>query len=284
MLKTEHMSNQRKLLRLLQFISYLQQKPNKSIQQLARLLETTERTAYRYVELIRSCGFDLQQDHLKRFYLVQEETTELRFSTEEATYLQQLILTSGKRNKLKDAVLRKIYMASDIQILAGNLVYAKNGLIVERLAQAIAEKKQVTLKKYQSIHSESISDRMVEPFGFTDNFHTVMAFEPSSAKNKTYHLERIASVEVSSRNFQHEKEHEQQIPDAFGFSYSGKKYPISMDLSLKEYLLLKDAYPLTSAFVKYNAKSQRYELRMEVNSLVPVERMGIGENSKGQKT
>jgi proteasome accessory factor C len=268
------MSNQRKILRVLQFISYLEQKPPKAVQHLAEMLETTERTVYRYLDLIRECGFDLQKDKFNRFFIEGEQGTGVRFTSEEAAFLKQLILTTGKQNKLKDSLISKIYLASDIQISAAHLVNAKNGLIVERLAQAMANKEQVILKRYHSINTESISDRVVEPFGFTDNYHTVMAFEPSSQKNKTYHLDRITSVEFNNLPFAHEEKHEQQIPDAFGFSYAGVKYPLALDLTLKQYLLLKNQYPLIIPYVKYHAKKDRFELRMEVNSLEPVGRMG----------
>lgn len=147
-----------------------------------------------------------------------------------------------------------MYLGSDIKIAASHLVNAKNGQIVERLAQAIANKEQVILKRYHSINSETISDRLVEPFGFTDNYHTVMAFEVASAKNKTYHLDRITAIEFNNRGFTFEVKHEHQIPDAFGFSFQGEKHDVELDLTLKAYLLLKEEYPLTIPNVKYNSK------------------------------
>ena len=56
------MLNQRKILRVLQLIATLEVQPSKSIQHLAKLLETTDRTVYRYLDLIRACSFDLQRD------------------------------------------------------------------------------------------------------------------------------------------------------------------------------------------------------------------------------
>jgi proteasome accessory factor C len=270
------MLNQRKILRVLQFISYLEQRPAKAVKQLADMLETTERTVYRYLDLVRECGFDLHRDKFNRFFIHNDSTSGIRFTTEEAEYLKQLVLTSGKRNKLKDAVLSKIYLASDVAIVAGHLVNARNGRIVERLAQAIANKEQVTLKRYHSINSETISDRLVEPFGFTDNYHTVMAFEVASAKNKTYHLDRITAVEFNNRPFCSEEKHEQQIPDAFGFSFQGERHQVELDLSLKAYLLLKDEYPLTIPYVKYNTNKDCYELKIEVNNLKPIQRFMRG--------
>ncbi len=186
------MLNQHKILRVLQFISFLEQEPSKTVAQLASLLDTTERTVYRYLDLVKECGFDLQRDKINRFFIVNDRSNGVRFTPEEADFLKQLVLTNGKKSKLKDAVLSKIYLSSDTTIVAGHLINVKNGKVVEKLSQAIANKEQVVLKKYQSINSETISDRVVEPFGFTDNYCTVMAFEPASLKNKLYSIDRIA--------------------------------------------------------------------------------------------
>jgi proteasome accessory factor C len=272
------MLNQHKILRVLQFISFLEQEPSKSVVQLASLLDTTDRTVYRYLDLVKECGFDLQRDKINRFFIVNDRNNGVRFTPEEADYLKQLVLTNGKKSKLKDAVLSKIYLSSDATIVAGHLINVKNGKIVEKLSNAIANKEQVILKKYQSINSESISDRVVEPFGFTDNYCTVMAFEPASLKNKTYNIERIASVELNNQNCSFESEYKEQIPDAFGFAFSGEKFPVNLELSLKQYLLLKNDFPMTTPHFKFNAKKDLYELNIEVNDLTPVERFlrGLG--------
>jgi predicted DNA-binding transcriptional regulator YafY len=270
------MLNQRKILRVLQFIAYLEQNPPKGVRQLSEMLETTERTVYRYLDLIRECGFDLHRDKYNRFFIQTENAQGVRFTTEEAKYLKELVLTAGKRNKLKDSVLTKIYLASDINIVGGHLVNAKNGRIIERLAQAMVNKEQVVLKRYHSVNSQSISDRTVEPFGFTDNYHTVMAYEISSGKNKTYHLDRITGVDFLDKSFTYEDKHELQIPDAFGFSFTGEKHKVELDLSLKSYLLLKDEYPLTIPFVKFNPKKDCYELKIQVNNLNPIQRFMRG--------
>ncbi len=266
------MLNQHKILRVLQFISFLEQEPSKTVVQLATLLDTTDRTVYRYLDLVKECGFDLQRDKINRFFIVNERINGVRFTPEEADYLKQLVLTNGKKSKLKDAVLSKIYLSSDATIVAGHLINVKNGKIVERLSLAIANKEQVILKKYQSINSESISDRVVEPFGFTDNYWTVMAFEPASLKNKTYNIDRIAVVEFNNQNCLFESDYKQQIPDAFGFAFSGVKHPVHLKLPLKQYLLLKNDFPMTAPHFKFNPKKDLYELNIEVNDLTPVER------------
>jgi predicted DNA-binding transcriptional regulator YafY len=272
------MSNQKKILRVLQFISYLEQKPSKSIQSIASVLETTERTAYRYLDLIRDCGFRVNKDKFNRYFIEGKLQDGVYFTSEEAEYLKSLVLTVGKRNKLKDSVLSKIYLCSDIKVASSQLVYAKNGQIVEQLSQAIVNEEQVILKKYHSINSESISDRLVEPFGFTDNYHSVMAFEIKSQKNKTFHLDRITSIDFINKHFQFKSSHVHQDLDAFGFSFNGEKYHVKKQLNLKGFLLLKDEYPLTIPNVKFNKQTEKYELDILVNSLEAVNRFFAGIN------
>ena len=115
------MSNQKKILRVLQFISYLEQKPSKSIQSIASILETTERTAYRYLDLIRDCGFNVQKDNYNRYFIESGVPSGLLFTSEEAAFLKQLVLTVGSENKLKDSILSKIYIGSDLKIVAQHL-------------------------------------------------------------------------------------------------------------------------------------------------------------------
>lgn len=270
------MLNQHKILRVLQLISYLEQSPSKTISHLAELLDSTERTVYRYFDLIRECGFDLQRDEFNRFFIVDERSNGVRFSDEEATFLKELILAYGKGNKLKDSILTKIYLGSEIPIVASHLVNAKNSKVIEKLALAISNNEQVYLKKYQSINSETISDRLIEPFGFTENYTTVMAYEIASKKNKTFHIDRIGYVDFTGKSFQNSEQFEKQIPDVFGFSYSGETFPIQLELDLKQVLLLKDQYPLTAPFIHYNNKKNCYELKVQVNNLAPLERFMKG--------
>jgi len=278
------MLNQHKILRVLQLISHLEQGQSKTLIHLAELLDTTERTVYRYFDLIRECGFDLQRDELNRYFIVDERTNGVRFTQEEAQLLKELVLKHSNQNKLKDSLLTKIYLGSEIQMVASHLVNAKNGKVIERLALSIGNKEQVILRKYQSINSETISDRLVEPFGFSDNYQTVMGYEIDSKKNKTFNIDRIAYVDFTGKRFKNSKKFQNQVPDVFGFSYSGKTHSIDVELGLKDILLLKDQYPETSPFIHYNHRKNIYRLKVQVNDLKPIDRFMRGiddsENTK----
>ena len=98
-----------------------------------------------------------------------------------------------------------------------------------------------------------------------------MVYETAFEKNKSYNIDRIGSVEYLNQNFQHESKHQQQVMDVFGFAYNGQRFPVKLEMSMKEYLLLKAQYPLIAPFVNYESGKDKYVLEVEVNDLKPVE-------------
>ena len=116
------MFNQHKILRVLQLITLLQNKPAKSVRFMANFLECTERTAYRYLDLLKQLGFDIQKDEHNKFFIIVENQTETEsFTNEEAHFLIEMVKTVGKENLLKDAVLKKIYLKSFALSLASQI-------------------------------------------------------------------------------------------------------------------------------------------------------------------
>ena len=272
------MLNQHKILRVLQLISLLKKEPTKSIKFIAGILESTDRTVYRYLDLVKELGFDLQRDSHNRFFIGSEiENETIDFTIEEASLLRELLLSSGTKSNLKDALLRKIYLKSEIVIQGNHLLNAHLGKVVSDLSKAITEHKQVVLKKYQSANSNTITDRLVEPISFTDNYSSLCAFEVESAKNKYFNIERINEVEVLQKQNEFEDQHQLDTLDAFGFTaLNGLPFDIDIRLNLRAFVLLKQEYPMVVPFVKQESKTSYYRLKMNINNPKPVERFVLG--------
>ena len=64
------MHNQHKILRVLQLITLLKKEPAKSIRFLSRILDSTDRTVYRYLDLVKELGFELQKDQNNKFKII----------------------------------------------------------------------------------------------------------------------------------------------------------------------------------------------------------------------
>jgi predicted DNA-binding transcriptional regulator YafY len=273
------MLNQVKILRVLQLISLLKKPPAKTIKSLAGILNNTERTVYRYLDLIKELGFDLHKDQANRYIILGDFEKEANsFTPEEANLLKELLLSSANKSKLKDSLLKKIYLQSELAIQGNNLLNAHLGKIIDGLSQAINSHKQIVLKGYHSVSSSNISDRMVEPIKFTENYTYICAYEPESKENKFFKIERIMDIEILENNFEHQDKHQYATPDAFGFppNNHSEPYDIELRLRLRAYILLKEEYPAVGPFIKQEMGKDTYILKVKVNDPKPVLRFIMG--------
>ncbi len=272
------MHNQNKILRVLQLISLLKKEPAKSIRFLSGILESTDRTVYRYLDLIKELGFDLQRDHSNRFFIINDiEVEPYSFSNEEVELLKELLLSVGKDSKLKDSILKKIYFKSEIAIHGNHILKAHLGKIVEKLSEAIQNKKRVILKEYHSANSQKISDRLVEPITFSDNYNSLIAFEVETGENKYFNIERITGILELNTNQEFQEKHKTDKPDIFGFSeLNGEKFEIELRLTLRAYLILKEEYPLVNPHVKKEPNKETYLLKCNVNNPKTITRFILG--------
>jgi predicted DNA-binding transcriptional regulator YafY len=271
------MYNQHKILRVFQLINLLKSKPAKSIRTLAKTLEIESRSVYRYFDLLRELGFQLEKDSFNRLSISDNEMEDgFMFTAEESVWLKELISTLGNGHPLRDGLLKKLYVNSEIKIQGQQLFKAHLSKLVEQANQAIQLKQQVLLKKYYSANSQNIEDRLVEPIHFTDNYQHLVAYEVASETIKHFHIERITEIKIQEKPFQYADLHRISETDVFGFGNTGQIHKIDLHLSLRAYVFLKEEYPLTIPYLKYDKKRDQYRLQVSVNNLAPVQRFVNG--------
>jgi predicted DNA-binding transcriptional regulator YafY len=185
---------------------------------MANFLECTERTTYRYIDLLKQLGFEVQKDEHNKFFILSEKESDEHFTKEEAGYLIEMVKTAGKENKLQQAVLKKIYLKSEVSHQANSLFKAHLSKLVEKINIGITNNKKVVLKQYHSVNSNKISDRLVEPIQFTENYNAICAYEVESQITKYFNLERIIAVEVLDDEQEFHKLHQIEYTDVFGFT------------------------------------------------------------------
>ncbi len=271
------MFNQNRIYRLFQLINYLKARPAKSVRSIESFLDTSERTVYRYLDLLKDLGFNIEKDNNNKMFIsVSSDTDLIPFTPQEAEYLKKLILSSGKENQLAQSVLQKVQQSSEIQLGADSLFKAHLAKIVEQISVAIIEGKQLLIKGYSSANSQSISDRLVEPTCFTDNYDSVSAFEIKTQLNKYFNIERMASVEVLETPMKHEAQHEFYKPDIFGFQGKSMNKEIELELSMRAYLLLKEEFPMSASFIKPVPETGKYYFKANVQSFQAPGRFVLG--------
>ena len=271
------MHNQNKLLRLLQLISVLQASPAKTMKTIAKLIGSTERTVYRYLDLLKAVGFNVEKDINRKVY-IDNGNLDIKqtFTAAEIKLIQESIKVVAKGSPLKDSIIQKLSLNNEAALAGNNLLKVHLSNLVEKVTKGIQERKVIVLKKYYSANSQQISDREVEPIKFTDNYTSLVAFEISSGRIKYFNLERITDVLIKNIKMKNESKHEDVKPDVFGFGEKDKSFDLVMKMSLRAWLFLKDEYPMTIPYTKKDKKSGDYILKTTVYSLVPAKRFAKG--------
>jgi hypothetical protein len=123
------------------------------------------------LDLVKELGFELHKDHNNKFQIVGgDEFRQISFSNEEVLLLRDLVMTTGKDNNLRDSLLQKIYLQSELAIQGNQILKANLGKMVEKINSSISENKRILLKGYHSLNTQKISDRIIEPITLTDNY------------------------------------------------------------------------------------------------------------------
>jgi predicted DNA-binding transcriptional regulator YafY len=248
--KKESIIPQAKLLRLFQIIAVLKS-GHWTIKQLAERFDTSDRTIYRYINLLEEVDFLIEKDFDNRYFIItsEDDPSQAQFSLEETKLIKKLIQSGASDNPLKNLLLKKLALNSEIDSMPRLFVKARIGKFVEELAEAIKNKKQVVLKNYHSAHSNEIRDRLVEPIHFGDNYQSIMALDTNDKICKQFKLDRIGEILLPGQDFQFEPMHQKNQSDIFGFTGDANTQ-ITLHLSLRAYLLLREEYPLSVPYIE----------------------------------
>jgi proteasome accessory factor C len=272
--KKESIIPQAKLLRLFQIIAVLKS-GHWTIKQLAERFDTSERTIYRYINLLEEVDFLIEKDFDNRYFIItsEDDPSQAQFSLEETKLIKKLIQSGDADNPLKNVLLKKLSLNSEIDSVPRLFVKARIGKFVDELAEAIKNKKQVTLKGYHSAHSNEIRDRVVEPIHFGDNYESVIALDTNDKTCKQFKLDRIGEVQQSKVEYQFESLHKKNQSDIFGWN-GDAAIMISLQLSLRAYLLMREEFPLSVPYLEQ--KEKHYTFNGPVAGFEGVARFVLG--------
>ena len=252
--------DQPKVERMLRLMMLLASNRNYTVNDLADKLETSYRSIYRYIDTFKEAGFVIHKSgdcyHIAKESPFFKDITQLvHFTDEEAYMVNRLIDGIDDTNVIKQNLRRKLATIYSISSIADVVVKNENAGNVNALIEAIQEKKQVVLKDYASSHTGKVADRKVEPYKFTTNYISVWCYDPTDRKNKLFKTERIGSVTVLDKLWQHEKDHQAAFMDIFRFS-SSETEEIELRLSLRAKNLIEEEYPLSGKFITQSGENE----------------------------
>jgi len=272
--KPEFIIPQAKLLRLFQIIAVLKS-GHWTINQLADRFNTSPRTIYRYLNLLEEVNFLIEKDFNNRYFIItsEDDPSQAQFSVEETKLIRKLIQAGRYDNPVKNSLLKKLSLNSELDSMPRLFLKARLGNFVDQLAESIRNKHQVVLKNYHSANSNEIRDRLVEAIHFGDNYQSVVALDTHDKICKQFKLDRIGEIIELHKTFQFEALHQKTQADIFGFTGDANLW-ITLKLSLRAYLLLREEYPLA---IPYTEKTEdHYQFHGPVASMDGIARFVLG--------
>jgi len=279
------MYNQNRIYRVFQLIAYLRAKPAKTTKQLMQFLNTSERTVYRYIEMLRDLGFVVDKDFSGRLSITAGPHSDfVPFTPQESAFLEKLILGAGRKHLLAESLLKKIRTSGEMHAGADILLSSKLSALIEQIALAIQEGKQLYIENYISAHSQQMSDRVVEPVCFTDNYRSLSAYEIKTGENKYFNVERMGGVRIINRKMKHTDKHLFYKPDIFGFQGKNPDKSIAFEMSLRAATLLKEEFPMSAVHISRDDKKGVFRFAASVQSFKAPARFVKGLNNEVQVT
>jgi len=239
-----------RLMRLMTGNSYF------TVEELAERLETSYRSIYRYIDTFKELGFVVEKIHGNVYRIVKmpsplkDLSRLVYFSDEEAKIVCNLIEGLDSTHALKSALYKKLAAIYDITSINEFKGSKSNAACVQAIRNAMDEKKKVVLKNYASSNSGEIRDRMVEPFGFTNNHIEVWAYDTEKKDNRLFKIPRIEWVDILNEDWEFEAEHHRKNIDPFHMAYDGEGTPVILELTLRAKNLLLEEFPLAESCVR----------------------------------
>ena len=277
---------QPKIERVLRLMKMMTGNNNYTVEDMAERLGISYRSVYRYIDTFKEAGFVVQRKEGGIYKLGREsryfkEISQLIHVTdEEAHIVNQLIEGLDNTNMLKQNLRKKLSAVYNCTSLAESVVEGKNAINVNRVIEAINNQKQVILREYASSHTGVVSDRLVEPFGFTTNYVQIWCYEPESGLNKLFNTARVGSVEVLNDDWKFADQHHEGYIDIFRITGFEQKR-VELELGIMAHNLLIEEYPLATRDLK-QIDSTHWLLDTMVCDYVGIGRfvMGLSEDIK----
>ncbi len=237
----------------LDLITVMTDGQNHTAAELSEVLGTSVRNFYYTLDVLRESGFVVEHD--RRFYhlhprspFFQTIASAVDFSENEAVYLHGLLTAVEKDNAMASMLKRKLERYYNLTQYTDVRVQRHVYNNVTQLERAMRHRKVVVLHGYSSPHSQSVTDRLVEPFAFLGDKNDVRAFEVKTGVNKTFKVARIQSVEIMDVPWFNDSKHKKVYTDMFMFA-GEEKHRVRLRLDLLAHNLMLEEYPHSSSLI-----------------------------------
>jgi proteasome accessory factor C len=239
--------------RMLRLILFLSGCYPKTKEECIHFLGIKDSAFYTYCNLLKDIGFNLSQTDGN--YRIEDTSNEhhiisdlLHFSEEEAYLLSCCIDALEEKPVSAIKLKQKLVSFLNQDKVVEAYIQKEKSAIVYALRNAQRSKKQILLIDYASGNSQTVRNRMVEPFEFKDDFNLVWAFDTGLKQNRQFKICRIGNISDSPFPWENEQLHRSFPVDIFRNTGELNKI-VEFKLNLRAKNLLTEEYPLSAKYL-----------------------------------
>lgn len=231
-------------------IRLLNSTPRRNARQLAQLLNTSESTLYRHLDLLEDLGYPIETDlHNRKFLQFQFEKKGRQsvLEPDELFFLQDHLQQTAGDAPEAQAILHKFNLNLSMIPIADALPQLHASRILQLIRTAIDTGLCIQLRNYQSLSSETVSDRRIEPLEITEDYRYLIGWDLDKDRQSQFKIARISDI-----NFLDEKISDQRIAsptDLFGLTGQAW-FDVKLKLSNLAHHLLVEEFPHSRPYVK----------------------------------
>lgn len=247
------MSSETKTHRILRLILFLSNSYPKTKEDCNQFLGIRDTAFYNYRNVLMDTGFDLHQKE-GRYWIeypdpdYQVLRNLLHFTEEETFLLSRSIEMLDEKPASVTHLKQKLVSFLNHEKVIDTYISREKTIVVQALRKACQSKKQILLINYASGNSQTIRNRLVEPFEFKDDFNLVWAFDTALKQNRHFRVCRIEDVQETKLPWEYERLHCSMPVDIFRNSGELDK-EVELMLTLKARNLLIEEYPLAGRYI-----------------------------------
>lgn len=268
-----------KLERELNLLLLLTENHNYTVPEICDRVQISRRNFYYYLDFFRLAGFKVE--HSKPYYRVSKDSPFFRkidevvhFTEDEAITMRRILDKTGDQSIQVERLRRKLDRLYDLQILDNEEMQEQLAHNVTTLYEAIKRQVAVKLVNYSSPHSNTTSNRIVEPFLLMNGNREVRCFELSSGINKTFKLSRMEDVQLLDVTWEHQNEHHKIFTDIFMFS-DEKQWTVTLLMGRLSSSILLEEYPKARKYLTQQDETH-WQLELPVCSFIGIGRFVMG--------
>ena len=268
-----------KLERELNLLLLLTENHNYTVPEICDRVQISRRNFYYYLDFFRLAGFKVE--HSKPYYRVSKDSPFFRkidevvhFTEDEAITMRRILDKTGDQSIQVERLRRKLDRLYDLQILDNEEMQEQLAHNVTTLYEAIKRQVAVTLVNYSSPHSNTTSNRIVEPFLLMNGNREVRCFELSSGINKTFKLSRMEDVQLLDITWEHQNKHHKIFTDIFMFS-DEKQWTVTLLMGRLSSSILLEEYPKARKYLTQQDETH-WRLELPVCSFIGIGRFVMG--------